>query len=85
MNELADIARCASNPNPGDMGSVEYVVSCMQDLAEVLQHNKVEARTVETFGKRIAKLLRYIYPGKKCWLLSLPLRCFHGKNSSQSF
>ncbi|CAM6095426.1 unnamed protein product [Calypogeia fissa] len=61
MNELADIARCVANTNPGDFGSVEYIVSCMQDLNEVLQHNKVEARTVDTFGKRIAKLLREKY------------------------
>ncbi|KAJ7095075.1 hypothetical protein O6H91_Y579300 [Diphasiastrum complanatum] len=58
MDELADIARCVANTNIADGGTMEYLVSCMQDLQDVLQHRKVEALTVDTFGKRIEKLLR---------------------------
>ncbi|KAL3697486.1 hypothetical protein R1sor_011562 [Riccia sorocarpa] len=61
MSELADIARCVANSNPADHYSVEYLYSCMQDLAEVLQQNKIVALTVDTFGKRIEKLLREKY------------------------
>ncbi|KAL2623947.1 hypothetical protein R1flu_008192 [Riccia fluitans] len=61
MSELVDIARCVANSNPADHYSVEYLYSCMQDLTEVLQQNKVLALTVDTFGKRIEKLLREKY------------------------
>ncbi|KAG6545725.1 hypothetical protein Mapa_012686 [Marchantia paleacea] len=61
MNELADIARCIAKSDPADAYSPAYLISCMQDLAEVLQQNKVAALTVDTFGKRIQKLLREKY------------------------
>ncbi|KAJ7565559.1 hypothetical protein O6H91_02G065300 [Diphasiastrum complanatum] len=61
IDELVDIARCVANTNVADGGAMEYLVSCMQDLQDVLQHRKVEALTVDTFGKRIDKLLREKY------------------------
>ncbi|KAJ7522875.1 hypothetical protein O6H91_18G030100 [Diphasiastrum complanatum] len=61
INELADIARCVANKNVSEGDALDYLISCMQDLQDVLQHRKVEARTVDTFGKRIEKLLREKY------------------------
>jgi len=34
--------------------------SCMEDLKDVLHDNKVQALTVDTFGKRIDKLCRCV-------------------------
>lgn len=61
INELVDIARCVANANWNDEGALEYLVSCLEDLRDVLQHCKVEALTVDTFGKRIERLLREKY------------------------
>lgn len=55
INELADIARCIAGAQVIEDGA-EYLMSCLQDLQDVLRCNKVEARTVATFGKRIEKL-----------------------------
>eukprot|EP01018_Ginkgo_biloba_P034997 Gb_17287 [translate_table: standard] len=61
INELVDIARCVANANTTDEGALEYLVSCLEDLRDVLQHSKSEALTVDTFGRRIEKLLREKY------------------------
>jgi hypothetical protein len=58
VNELADIARCIANANPSEKGAADYLVSCLQDLQDVLHNNKIEAFAVDTFGKRIEKLCR---------------------------
>lgn len=58
INELVDIARCVANANWNDEGALEYLVSCLEDLRDVLQHCKAEALTVDTFGRRIERLLR---------------------------
>lgn len=55
INELADIARCIAGAQVIEDGA-EYLMSCLQDLQDVLRCNKVEALTVATFGKRIEKL-----------------------------
>ena len=57
INELADIARCIANAQVIEDGT-EYLMSCLQDLHDVLRCNKVEALTVATFGKRIEKLCK---------------------------
>ncbi|PKA53557.1 Serine/threonine-protein kinase [Apostasia shenzhenica] len=54
--ELADIARCIANTPIDDERSLSYLVSCMEDLQEVISHRKLEALTVQTFGTRIEKL-----------------------------
>lgn len=61
INELVDIARCVANANWNDEGALEYLVSCLEDLRDVLQHCKAEALTVDTFGRRIERLLREKY------------------------
>lgn len=54
--ELADIARCVANTPNDEEGSLTFLVSCMEDLQEVVNHRKFEALTVQTFGTRIEKL-----------------------------
>ncbi|KAK8967334.1 Serine/threonine-protein kinase AtPK1/AtPK6 [Platanthera guangdongensis] len=54
--ELADIARCVANTPVDEERSLSYLVSCMEDLQEVINHRKLEALTVQTFGTRIEKL-----------------------------
>ncbi|XP_043695761.1 probable serine/threonine protein kinase IREH1 isoform X2 [Telopea speciosissima] len=61
MNEIADIARCAANPPMDDDQSMPYLVSCLEDLRVVVDHRKLDALTVETFGARIEKLIREKY------------------------
>lgn len=61
INELVDIARCVANSNWNDEGALEYLVSCLEDLRDVLQHCKAAALTVDTFGRRIERLLREKY------------------------
>nr|DAD35746.1 TPA_asm: hypothetical protein HUJ06_006386 [Nelumbo nucifera] len=61
MNELADIARCVANTPIDDDQSTQYLVSCLEDLKVVVEHRKLDALTVETFGTRIEKLLREKY------------------------
>lgn len=58
MNELADIARCIANASADGEGSLNYLVSCLEDLQEVMNRGKLEALTVQTFGTRIEKLHR---------------------------
>jgi hypothetical protein len=65
INELSDIARCVASTSAGDEKAPEYIMSCMEDLKDVLRANKVQALTVDTFGNRIEKLCRYV--------LNLPL------------
>ncbi|KAJ3697699.1 hypothetical protein LUZ61_001404 [Rhynchospora tenuis] len=54
--ELADIARCIANTALDEEKSSPYLVSCMEDLQEVIGRRKHEALTVQTFGVRIEKL-----------------------------
>lgn len=54
--ELADIARCIANAVMDDERSLSYLVSCLEDLQEVINRRKFEALTVHTFGTRIEKL-----------------------------
>ncbi|URD86110.1 hypothetical protein MUK42_27582 [Musa troglodytarum] len=56
MIELADIARCIANTMADEERSLNYLVSCLEDLQEVMTRRKLEALTVQTFGTRIEKL-----------------------------
>lgn len=58
ISELADIAHCAATTSASENGCLEYLVSCLQDLQDLLRQSKFEALTVHTFGKRIEKLIR---------------------------
>ncbi|KAJ8480180.1 hypothetical protein OPV22_023907 [Ensete ventricosum] len=61
MIELADIARCIANTPVDEERSLNYLVSCLEDLQEVMNRRKLEALTVQTFGTRIEKLHREKY------------------------
>ncbi|EPS65315.1 hypothetical protein M569_09463, partial [Genlisea aurea] len=62
MNELADIARCAANaPVDDDDQSLQYLLTCLEDLKNAIEHRKFESLTVDTFGARIEKLIREKY------------------------
>lgn len=59
MNELADIARCVANTPLDDDRSMPYLLTCLEDLRVVIDRRKFDALTVETFGTRIEKLIRW--------------------------
>eukprot|EP00252_Welwitschia_mirabilis_P013012 TRINITY_DN2875_c0_g1_i1.p1 TRINITY_DN2875_c0_g1~~TRINITY_DN2875_c0_g1_i1.p1 ORF type:complete len:1348 (-),score=299.53 TRINITY_DN2875_c0_g1_i1:796-4839(-) len=61
INELVDIARCVAGTNPSKKIASDYLLSCLEDLQDVCQNSKVQALTVDTFGKRIERLLREKY------------------------
>lgn len=58
MIDLADIARCVASTDLSKEGGPEFLLACLQDLQGVLQHSKLKALVIETFGGRIEKLLR---------------------------
>ena len=60
MNELADIARCVANTPLDDERSLPYLLTCLEDLRFVIDRRKLDALTVETFGARIEKLIRWV-------------------------
>ncbi|GFP89451.1 probable serine/threonine protein kinase ireh1 [Phtheirospermum japonicum] len=61
MSELADIARCVANTPLDDDRSLQYLLSCLEDLKVVIDRRKFDSLTVETFGARIEKLIREKY------------------------
>ncbi|XXG51528.1 hypothetical protein AAC387_Pa03g0071 [Persea americana] len=61
IHDLLDIARDIAKINTNDYSSLEYLLSCLEDLQDVVQGRKVDALVVETFGRRIEKLLREKY------------------------
>ncbi|GAB2292640.1 Probable serine/threonine protein kinase ireh1 [Dionaea muscipula] len=61
MVELADIARFAANTPLDDDNSLNYLLTCLEDLRVVIGRRKFDALTVETFGARIEKLIREKY------------------------
>lgn len=61
MTELADIARCVANTPLDDDRALPYMLSCLDDLRDVIDRRKFDALTVETFGTRIEKLIREKY------------------------
>ncbi|XP_042063880.1 probable serine/threonine protein kinase IREH1 isoform X1 [Salvia splendens] len=61
MNELADITKCVANTPLDDDRSLQYLLSCLEDLKVVTERRKFDSLTVETFGARIEKLIREKY------------------------
>lgn len=61
MAELADIARCSANALSEDDRSMNYLLTCLEDLSVVVGRRKFDALTVETFGARIEKLIRSVF------------------------
>ncbi|XP_055818880.1 probable serine/threonine protein kinase IRE [Solanum dulcamara] len=61
INRLLDIARSVSNANNNDYSTLEYLLDRLEDLKYAIQDRKVDALVVETFGRRIEKLLQEKY------------------------
>lgn len=64
--ELAALAREIASKSFMDEGVLDSLGSCLEELHEVLARNKIADLTVDTFGKRIEKLLRekiYLFSG----------------------
>ncbi|XP_077214183.1 putative serine/threonine protein kinase IRE [Tasmannia lanceolata] len=61
IHDLLNIARYIASVNTNDKGSLRYLLSSLEVLQNVVQDRKVDALIVETFGRRIEKLLREKY------------------------
>ncbi|XP_010276971.1 PREDICTED: probable serine/threonine protein kinase IRE isoform X2 [Nelumbo nucifera] len=61
ISKLLDIARSVASINTNDYSTLEYLVSRLEDLKYAIQDRKVDALIVETFGRRIEKLLQEKY------------------------
>ncbi|KAL2329375.1 hypothetical protein Fmac_022802 [Flemingia macrophylla] len=61
INKLVEIARAVANANNCDYSALEYMVDRLDDLKYAIQDRKVDALIVETFGRRIEKLLQEKY------------------------
>ncbi|CAJ2655274.1 unnamed protein product [Trifolium pratense] len=57
INKLIEIARAVANVNNCDYSTLEYLLDRVEDLKYVIQDRKEDALIVETFGRRIEKLL----------------------------
>ncbi|XP_058765263.1 probable serine/threonine protein kinase IRE [Vicia villosa] len=57
INKLVEIARAVANVNTCDYSSLEYMLERVEDLKYAIQDRKEDALIVETFGRRIEKLL----------------------------
>ncbi|KAF5199833.1 kinase [Thalictrum thalictroides] len=61
MTDLADIARQVASTDITKEGGSEYLLACMHDLVDILQHSRTKALVIDTFGSRIENLLREKY------------------------
>ncbi|CAI9092071.1 OLC1v1027218C1 [Oldenlandia corymbosa var. corymbosa] len=61
VTKLLDIARSVASVNNTDYSTLEYMLDRLEDLKYVIQDRKVDALVVETFGRRIEKLLQEKY------------------------
>ncbi|XVF12359.1 hypothetical protein REPUB_Repub08aG0110200 [Reevesia pubescens] len=61
IHKLLDIARSVANANDCDYSTLEYMLERLDELKYVIQDRKADALVVETFGRRIEKLLQEKY------------------------
>ncbi|GAB2265364.1 hypothetical protein Dimus_000424 [Dionaea muscipula] len=61
IKKLVDIARSVASVNNHDYSALEYMIDRLEDLKYSIQDRKVDALVVETFGRRIEKLLQEKY------------------------
>ncbi|XP_071703126.1 probable serine/threonine protein kinase IRE4 isoform X2 [Rutidosis leptorrhynchoides] len=61
MTDLRDLARLASETDLTEESSHQVLLTCMQDLQDVLQKSQLKALVIDTFGLRIEKLIREKY------------------------
>lgn len=58
IHKLLDIARSVASVNNCDYSTLEFMLERLEDLKYAIQDRKVDALVVETFGRRIEKLLQ---------------------------
>lgn len=58
IHKLLDIARSVANVSNCNYSALEYMLEQLEDLKYAIQDRKVDALVVETFGRRIEKLLQ---------------------------
>ncbi|KAF6144794.1 hypothetical protein GIB67_016868 [Kingdonia uniflora] len=61
IHKLLDIAHSVANINSSEYNTLEYLLDRLEDLKYAIQDRKVDALIVETFGRRIEKLLQEKY------------------------
>ncbi|GAV90923.1 Pkinase domain-containing protein [Cephalotus follicularis] len=61
INKLVEISRDVANLNDCDYSALDYMLHYLEDLKYAIQDRKVDALVVETFGRRIEKLLQEKY------------------------
>ncbi|CAH8391712.1 unnamed protein product [Eruca vesicaria subsp. sativa] len=61
INKLLEIARSVANVNFCGYSSLDFMIEQLDELNHVIQDRKADALLVETFGKRIVKLLQEKY------------------------
>ncbi|KAL2558524.1 putative serine/threonine protein kinase IRE [Forsythia ovata] len=61
IHKLLDIARSVSIVNNNNYSTLEYMLERLEDLKYAIHDRKVDALVVETFGRRIEKLLQEKY------------------------
>ncbi|KAL5704834.1 hypothetical protein ACHQM5_023205 [Ranunculus cassubicifolius] len=61
ITELVDIARQVASTDLTEEGGSDYLLACMQDLQDILQHSRIKALVIDTFGSRIENMLREKY------------------------
>ncbi|XP_078432946.1 putative serine/threonine protein kinase IRE [Wolffia australiana] len=59
--ELLDIVQFVLNINADDYCSLDFLHACLEDLQETITYKTEDGLIVETFGRRIEKLLREKY------------------------
>lgn len=58
IHKLLSVAQSVANANSSDYSTLECMLEQLEDLKYVIQDRKVDALVVETFGRRIEKLLQ---------------------------
>ncbi|XP_042067564.1 probable serine/threonine protein kinase IRE isoform X1 [Salvia splendens] len=61
IRKLLDLARSVVNVNKTDYSTLEFMLDKLDDLKYVIHDRKVDALVVETFGRRIEKLIQEKY------------------------
>ncbi|CAH2043869.1 unnamed protein product [Thlaspi arvense] len=61
INKLLEIARSVANVNLCGYSSLDFMIEQLDELKYVIQDRKADALVVETFGRRIEKLLQEKY------------------------
>lgn len=61
IHKLLNVVQSVANANTNDYTTLEYMLERLEDLKYVIQDRKVDALIVETFGRRIEKLLQEKY------------------------